>query len=228
MAWQEACRATSAPAAPPHRGKANRPATPASLRGAAGANRAVRPGTTTSHTPAKELIVKPRVIAIALVLAGALQLAASVSETRAPAAPDTIAHSQLAAAGPDAPTSTRHSGRLPTAAPDRLMPAFVASTPFAAIDIATLPREVASLPREGSSLPRSEPRQATASPPSPTPTPDRSDCDPAYPDDRTCIPPGPPFDQGCAITDERRFTVLSPDPQRLDHDDDGIGCEPIR
>jgi hypothetical protein len=36
-----------------------------------------------------------------------------------------------------------------------------------------------------------------------------------------------PLAQGCAITDERRFTVLAPDPQRLDHDGDGIGCEPI-
>src|SRR5215212_7412282 len=50
------------------------------------------------------------------------------------------------------------------------------------------------------------------------------DCDPAYPETRTCIAPGPPFNQGCAITSERRFTVLSPDPQALDHDGDGIGC----
>jgi hypothetical protein len=55
----------------------------------------------------------------------------------------------------------------------------------------------------------------------------RADCDPAYPDERTCIPPGPPFDQGCAITDQRNFTVLPPDPQHLDADGDGIGCEPI-
>lgn len=63
----------------------------------------------------------------------------------------------------------------------------------------------------------------------PTATPEdvRSGCDPAYPDVKTCIPPGPPFDQGCAITDERRFKVLPPDPQGLDHDGDGIGCEPI-
>lgn len=59
------------------------------------------------------------------------------------------------------------------------------------------------------------------------PTPDRSGCDPAYPEARTCIPPGPPFDQGCAITAERNFVVLPPDPQRLDRDKDGIGCEPI-
>lgn len=55
----------------------------------------------------------------------------------------------------------------------------------------------------------------------------RMNCDPAYPDARTCIPPGPPFDQGCRITSERLFTVLPPDPQRLDADRDGIGCEPM-
>lgn len=64
-------------------------------------------------------------------------------------------------------------------------------------------------------------------PPTATPAASRTGCDPAYPDARTCIPPGPPWDQGCAITDERRFEVLSPDPQRLDHDGDGIGCEPV-
>jgi hypothetical protein len=55
----------------------------------------------------------------------------------------------------------------------------------------------------------------------------RAGCDPAYPEARTCIPPGPPFNQGCAMTTERNFLVLPPDPQRLDHDGDGIGCEPI-
>lgn len=56
---------------------------------------------------------------------------------------------------------------------------------------------------------------------------EREGCDPAYPETRTCIPPGPPFAQGCAITEERLFRVLPPDPQRLDHDNDGVGCEPI-
>lgn len=56
----------------------------------------------------------------------------------------------------------------------------------------------------------------------------RAGCDPAYPDERTCIPPGPPFNQGCSITSERRFTVLPPDTQGLDADKDGIGCEPVR
>ena len=112
---------------------------------------------------------------------------------------------------------------------------------------ASLPRSIATLPtvtppeepaapRAGyaaASLPSLEPLRAVTSLPTVTPEleskePERSGCDPAYPDKRTCIPPGPPFDQGCAITSERRFEVLPPDPQGLDHDGDGIGCEPIR
>src|SRR5215213_2443915 len=56
---------------------------------------------------------------------------------------------------------------------------------------------------------------------------DRTGCDPAYPDERTCIAPGRPLAEPCAITDQRNFTVLAPDPRRLDADRDGIGCEPI-
>jgi hypothetical protein len=63
--------------------------------------------------------------------------------------------------------------------------------------------------------------------PSPVPVPARTGCDPAYPEERTCIPPGPPLAQPCAITDERNFTVLPPDPRGLDRDGDGIGCEPV-
>jgi len=63
--------------------------------------------------------------------------------------------------------------------------------------------------------------------PEPRREPERAECDPAYPEERTCIPPGPPFDQGCAVTPERLFVVRAPDPQALDHDGDGIGCEPI-
>jgi hypothetical protein len=55
---------------------------------------------------------------------------------------------------------------------------------------------------------------------------DRTGCDPAYPDERTCIAPGRPLDAPCSITDQRNFTVLAPDPRRLDADGDGIGCEP--
>ena len=180
--------------------------------------------------------MKPRVIVIALLLASAVHVGASARETLAPAASDTIAQSQLSAETTDAQSANQPSGRLPTLAPDRLMPAFVASTPFANLEVASLPREIASLPRDVASLPREtdslpqhDAQDANVSPPpTPNPIPDRPDCDPAYPDERTCIPPGPPFDQGCAVTGERRFTVLPPDPQQLDHDNDGIGCEPIR
>jgi hypothetical protein len=40
-----------------------------------------------------------------------------------------------------------------------------------------------------------------------------------------CIPPPPPYGD-CGITAARNFPVLPPDPHRLDHDGDGIGCEP--
>jgi len=112
---------------------------------------------------------------------------------------------------------------------------------------ASLPRSIATLPtvtpsempappRAGyaaAALPALEPQRAVASLPAVTPTPEpkepeRPGCDAAYPEERTCIPPGPPFDQGCAVTSERLFKVLPPDPQRLDHDGNGIGCEPIR
>lgn len=78
-----------------------------------------------------------------------------------------------------------------------------------------------------SPTPAPEPMTLSATLPTATPVDARPGCDPAYPDARTCIPPGPPWDQGCAVTAERRFSVLPPDPQGLDHDGDGIGCEPI-
>jgi hypothetical protein len=165
--------------------------------------------------------VNPRVIALALTLAGASHLCASASDTRAPAASETFAQAQLIVDAVAAQRPSRPPGRLPTVAPDLLVPAFVASSPFAAIESASLPREIATLPRREIKALNSTPLKAP-------PHPERLDCDPSYPEDRTCIPPGPPFDQGCAITHERRFTVLAPDPQRLDHDRDGIGCEPIR
>ncbi len=97
------------------------------------------------------------------------------------------------------------------------------------------PREESAAPRAGytaASLPALEPLRTVTSLPTVTSTleqkkAERPGCDPAYPEERTCIPPGPPFNQGCAITNERLFKVLPPDPQRLDHDGDGIGCEPI-
>jgi micrococcal nuclease len=47
-------------------------------------------------------------------------------------------------------------------------------------------------------------------------------CDPAYPD--ACIPPPPP-DLDCSDIDERRVTVLPPDPHNFDGDHNGVGCE---
>jgi hypothetical protein len=139
----------------------------------------------------------------------------------------------------------RFAHELPLPAPivARQTPAPTAT----AATIASLPRAVSSLPWKSTGVAASAPapRQAPASLPTavpdatsvpePTPAPteepasaEREGCDPAYPDEETCIPPGPPFDQGCAVTEERLFTVLPPDPQRLDHDRDGIGCEPVR
>ncbi len=115
-------------------------------------------------------------------------------------------------------------------------PRSVASLPrvIAALPMVT-PSEDSAAPRAGyaaASLPALEPLRTVTLLPTVTPiepkAPERTGCDPAYPEERTCIPPGPPFDQGCAITSERRFEVLPPDPQSLDHDGDGIGCEPIR
>jgi micrococcal nuclease len=51
---------------------------------------------------------------------------------------------------------------------------------------------------------------------------DPNACDPAYPD--ACIPPPPP-DLDCDDVDERRFTVLPPDPHHFDGDGNGVGCE---
>ena len=116
------------------------------------------------------------------------------------------------------------------------LPRLVASLPqvIAALPTVSPPDEPAA-PRAGyaaASLPALEPLRVVTSLPTVTPLepkePEKTGCDPAYPEERTCIPPGPPFDQGCAITSERRFEVLPPDPQGLDHDGDGIGCEPIR
>lgn len=49
-------------------------------------------------------------------------------------------------------------------------------------------------------------------------------CDPSYPD--VCIPPRSEVgDLDCGDIEERRFTVLPPDPHNFDGDRDGIGCE---
>jgi hypothetical protein len=154
------------------------------------------------------------VIAVALSIAAVIHLQAGIDGALAP--PDAAPASDTLTQPPPLTVTEMDwsAGRLPTAAPERLMTGFAVATPFVA---------GASLPRR----PTEQPSQISPTP-SPAPEPPRAACDPAYPDDRTCIPPGPPFDQGCAITSERRFTVLAPDPQGLDHDNDGIGCEPIK
>lgn len=137
-----------------------------------------------------------------------------------------------------APLAPEGEYELPEPAPSveiAPLPAAIPQSPEAKrrFGISTLPTPVrfpATLPTRG---PTAVALLAIAAEEAPRETPEpardkkRKKCDPAYPDRRTCIPPGPPFAQGCAITDERLFTVLPPDPQRLDHDNDGIGCEPI-
>jgi len=161
--------------------------------------------------PAKELSVNIRVALVALGLAASSVFGASVNESEAPAAVEEV--TQIPSTAP--PTS-RSIATLPTVAPPRETKIPSETTP----------------PRAGFavvSVPSGDPDQRLT--PLPTVTPSREPkppkCDPAYPEARTCIPPGPPFDQGCAITAERLFPVLPPDPQALDHDFDGIGCEPI-
>ncbi len=127
-------------------------------------------------------------------------------------------------------TATPEIATLPQA-PVRMVRDFSLNVPKQGV--AALPTQVpASLPTRvpaslATEVPTLLPVQ-TAEPLQAMKAPDRDGCDPAYPDKKTCIPPGPPFDQGCAITSERRFEVLPPDPQSLDADGDGIGCEPIR
>ena len=175
--------------------------------------------------PAKELSVKTRVVFVAIFLAALTLFGSSVNESAAPVA--------IQDAGQDLPVATSPA---PTSQSIATLPEIRSVT---ALPTITPPRETEASsttpPRAGyaaASLPSLDPqRTITALPtvtPSREPEPERDECDPAYPDKRTCIPPGPPFDQGCAITEERRFEVLAPDPQGLDHDGDGIGCEPVR
>jgi hypothetical protein len=140
---------------------------------------------------------------------------------------------------PEGQPATSHARRVPTLSPTGIPEVATlprsTSTPHA--DVARISQSYVmviptSIPRETVMSPQGTPTppptpSPTPIPATPAPEPLREECDPAYPDARTCIPPGPPFDQGCAITAERRFTVLPPDPQGLDHDNDGIGCEPV-
>jgi hypothetical protein len=144
---------------------------------------------------------------------------------------------------PEGHPAASHARRVPEAPPTEMpvlatLPRLI-PTPRA--EVALIPQSYTmvmptSLPVESekaskptspaASLPTRIPSPAISAPTA-TPAAARAGCDPAYPDAGTCIPLGPPFDQGCAVTDARRFTVLPPDPQGLDHDSDGIGCEPV-
>jgi hypothetical protein len=109
------------------------------------------------------------------------------------------------------------------------------SDPLDAVSVPATPAPIPPSTPEPTVEPTPEPaldpqRSSTSLPtvtPSPVPAPARTGCDPAYPEERTCIPPGPPLAQPCAITAERDFTVLPPDPRGLDRDGDGVGCEPV-
>jgi hypothetical protein len=152
---------------------------------------------------------------LALAVAGLVLLGTSVNESAPPIAfaetPQILSNATSAA-----PT-TQSIAILPTMTPPPEKAA---------------PRE--TVPRAGyaaASRPALNTQQSITSLPTITPErepgPARTGCDPAYPDERTCIPPGLPLDQPCAITDERNFTVLPPDPRGLDADGDGVGCEPL-
>ena len=136
---------------------------------------------------------------------------------------------------PDGQPAASQAGRVPelpatempvvaTLTPPTSTPrAVVAPTPKPRVMImpTSLAGEIVESPqRTPPPAPTSTPTPATPTPPNTlpaTPANERTGCDPAYPDAGTCIPPGPPFDQGCAITEERGFAVLPPEwPLRSD------------
>jgi hypothetical protein len=57
-----------------------------------------------------------------------------------------------------------------------------------------------------------------------SPTPRPIDCNPSYPEPRTCIK-SPPPKLNCDNIPFRNFKVVEPDPHVFDGDNDGIGCE---
>ena len=139
---------------------------------------------------AKEHSLKTRVVLIALGLAGYGLFGTLTNDWAHPVAVEEATHGVSIEAPASLPRSI---AALPTVTPPEMPPP----------------------PRAGhaaASLPSLEPLQVVAALPTVTPEPEpkRTGCDPAYPEERTCIPPGPPFDQGCAITSERRFEVLPP------------------
>jgi hypothetical protein len=162
--------------------------------------------------------MKPLAILIPLGVVGFLLVATTF---RAPPRTEVEGAQEVSIRAPDTVVATIPLARLPTAEAAGSMETPTptpTAPPMPTRVAATLPtRAPASLPaRPAAILPERSPAAVA-----------RGNCDPAYPEQRTCIPPGPPFNQGCAITDQRLFVVLTPDPQRLDADRDGIGCEPI-
>lgn len=154
-----------------------------------------------------------------LLLAGQF-LAAPVRVTRLGMTPPTTANVALLPPEiAELPTREVRSAPPPSPTTEPAVPTAYPARNFSAV-----------LPTQPATRTATQTQTQTQSLPTRTPTvtlTSREGCDSAYPDEATCIPPGPPFDQGCAMTEERRFTVLPPDPQRLDHDQDGIGCEPV-
>lgn len=126
------------------------------------------------------------------------------------------------------PTGIHEVATLPRSTPTPHAEVALISQSYVMVMPTSIPGETVMSPQGTPTTPPTLTPTPTPIPATPAPAPLREGCDEAYPDARTCIPPGPPFDQGCAITAERRFTVLPPDPQGLDHDNDGIGCEPMK
>jgi hypothetical protein len=152
---------------------------------------------------------------LVLGLASVTLLDGSVPESTAPSA---IAetHKDLADETSTA-RATRSIATLPTITPPQQTAVLPQTVPRAGYAAGTRP--ALDSQRSTTSLPTVAPLSGPGS--------SRTGCEPAYPEERTCIPPGRPLDQPCAITDERNFTVLPPDPRGLDADGDGVGCEPI-
>jgi hypothetical protein len=165
--------------------------------------------------PAKEHSVSARDTVIAFGLAGLTLVGASVNEVAAPIVVEET--TQVVPLAPPTLPPTRSLATLPTFTLPEETVAGVDEGPRAAYAAATLP--VRTPERKMLSLPTITPSRESESP--------RAGCDPSYPEERPCIPPGLPLDARCAITDERNFTLLPPDPKRLDADGDGIGCEPL-
>jgi hypothetical protein len=167
------------------------------------------------HGSRLAVVLVTLVALLALGLAGFRLFAPSVYDSVAPRAPEETL--QVLADVTFAAPTAQSIATLPTITPSQQTAG------------ATEPAQRAAY--VAASRPALDPQRSSRSLPtvvaSPVPKPARTGCDPAYPEERTCIPPGLPLDQPCAITDERNFTVLPPDPRGLDADGDGIGCEPI-